>query len=69
MTRFIEGNTDMNTLSLAANRKDEAHKNYVSALEDYWLSYYKIRRLTLFDFVKGISISHEFDLELEAGQR
>ncbi|WP_455634776.1 TolC family protein [Parabacteroides sp.] len=62
MTRFIEGGTDMNTLTLASNRKDEANKNYIIALEDYWLSYYKIRRLTLHDFVKGISISSEFDL-------
>lgn len=61
MTRFIEGNTDMNTLTLASSRKDEANKNYIGALENYWLSYYKIRRLTLYDFVKGISISHEFD--------
>ena len=62
--RFIEGNADMNTLTLASNRKDEATQNYISALENYWLSYYKIRRLTLFDFVKGISISSAFDLEM-----
>lgn len=65
MTRFIEGSTDMNTLTLASSRKDEANKNYILALEDYWLSYYKIRRLTLYDFVKGISISSEFDLGLD----
>lgn len=65
MTRFIEGSTDMNTLTLASSRKDEANKNYIIALEDYWLSYYKIRRLTLYDFVKGLSISSEFDLGLD----
>lgn len=65
MTRFIEGSADMNTLTLASNRKDEANKNYISALENYWLSYYKIRRLALYDFVKGISISNEFDLDLD----
>lgn len=65
MSRFMEGTTDMNTLTLASNRKDQANKNYILALQSYWLSYYKIRRLTLFDFVKGISISNEFDWELE----
>lgn len=65
MTRFIEGSADMNTLTLASNRKDEANKNYITALENYWLSYYKIRRLALYDFVKGISISNEFDLDLD----
>lgn len=65
MSRFIEGSADMNTLTLASNRKDEANKNYITALENYWLSYYKIRRLALYDFVKGISISNEFDLDLD----
>ena len=51
--RFIIGQSDINSLSLALNRKDAAQKNYIAALKNYWLSYYKIRRLTLFDFEKG----------------
>ena len=51
--RFIIGQSDINSLSLALNRKDAAQKNYIAALKNYWLSYYKIRRLTLLDFEKG----------------
>lgn len=54
--RFIIGRSDINSLSLALNRKDAAQKNYIAALKNYWLSYYKIRRLTLFDFEKGEEI-------------
>jgi len=54
--RFIIGQSDINSLSLALNRKDAAQKNYIAALKNYWLSYYKIRRLTLFDFEKGKEI-------------
>ena len=54
--RFIIGQSDINSLSLALNRKDAAQKNYIAALKNYWLSYYKIRRLTLFDFEKGEEI-------------
>ena len=54
--RFIIGQSDINSLSLALNRKDAAQKNYIAALRNYWLSYYKIRRLTLFDFEKGKEI-------------
>lgn len=54
--RFIIGQSDINSLSLALNRKDAAEKNYIAALKNYWLSYYKIRRLTLFDFDKQQAI-------------
>lgn len=49
--RFIIGKSDINSLSIALTRKDTAEKNYISALRNYWLSYYKIRRLTMYDFV------------------
>ena len=65
MSRFMEGTTDMNTMTLASNRKDAATKNYIISLQSYWQSYYKIRRLTLYDFVKGISLSNEFDFNLD----
>ncbi len=48
--RFLIGKVDVNSLTLALNRQQTAQQNYVTALENYWLSYYKIRRLTLYDF-------------------
>ena len=48
--RFIIGSADINSLTLSLNRQKEAQKNYLSSLKNYWLSYYKIRKLTLFDF-------------------
>ena len=51
--RFITGNADVNTLTLSLNRKENATRNYLSALSHYWSLYYKIRKLTLFDFGKG----------------
>jgi len=59
--RFIIGKADINSLTLSLNRRQEASKNYISALQNYWLSHYKIRRLTLHDFERGISLSDEFD--------
>lgn len=54
--RFIIGKSDINSLSMALARKDTAEKNYIAALRNYWLSYYKIRRLTMFDFTKNCQI-------------
>ena len=59
--RFIIGKADVNSLTLSLNRQQEAQKNYISALQNYWLNYYKIRKLTLHDFESGISLSDKFD--------
>ena len=61
--RFVIGKADISSLTLAWNRQQEAQRNYVTALQNYWLSYYKIRKLTLFDFETGLSLSNEFDYE------
>jgi hypothetical protein len=42
-------------------KKQEAQKNYISALQNYWLNYYKIRKLTLHDFESGFSLADKFD--------
>ena len=59
--RFIIGKADINSLTLSLNRQQEAQQNYISALQNYWLNYYKIRKLTLHDFATGISLTDKFD--------
>lgn len=54
--RFIIGKSDINSLSMSLTRKDTAEKNYIAALRNYWLSYYKIRRLTMYDFTNNCQI-------------
>lgn len=61
--RFIIGKADINSLTLSLNRQQEAQRNYISALKNYWLYYYKIRKLTLHDFVSGFSLSEKFDYD------
>jgi outer membrane protein TolC len=58
--RFIIGKTDLNSLTLSLNRQNSAQRNYLSALRDYWLNYYKLRKLTLFDFLKQEEIKVNF---------
>lgn len=59
--RFIIGKADINSLTLSLNRQQQAQRNYISALQVYWQNYYKIRRLTLFDFASKLSLSDRFD--------
>ena len=59
--RFIIGKADVNSLTLSLNRLTTSEKNYIQALKNYWVSYYKLRKLCLFDFEKNISLSYQFE--------
>lgn len=59
--RFIIGKADINSLTLSLSRQQDAQRNYINALQNYWLSYYKIRKLTLHDFATGVSLATEYD--------
>lgn len=61
MQRFIIGKVDVNSLTLALNRQNTAQTNYITALRNYWKSYAKIKKLTLYDYEKGMSLSKDFD--------
>ena len=60
--RFIIGKADLNSITLSLQRRQEASKNYISALQNYWLSHYKLRRLTLYDFDRGLPITETLNL-------
>jgi outer membrane protein TolC len=63
--RFIIGKADINSLTLSLNRQQEAQRNYITAMQDYWQNYYKIRMLTLHDFATGFSLSEKFDYDMK----
>ena len=58
MQRFIIGKADLNTLTLAHQRVQNARKNYISSLANYWSSYFKIRKLTLYDFENDLPLNY-----------
>ena len=60
--RFLIGEADVNALLLAQNRKQTAEQNYIGALRCFWQTYYKLRRLTLHDFVQGCAITYDMEL-------
>ena len=60
--RFVVGKADISTLTLSLNRYKEAQRNYINSLKYYWSGYYKIKKLTLYDFEAQKDISILFDL-------
>lgn len=51
--RYRIGNILVTDLNLAIQEEASARQAYISALRGFWLAYYELRRLTLFDFATG----------------
>ena len=48
--RYVIGKNDVISLNLALTEKDRARRQYVEALQNFWIAYYTLRALTLHDF-------------------
>ncbi len=51
--RYTIGKIDITELFIAQQAKDEANQAYVRTLQQFWVSYFRLRRLTLHDFDAG----------------
>jgi outer membrane protein TolC len=54
--RYVIGKITNDILYLSQSDKDQSLLSYVQALRSYWNAYYRLRRLTLYDFEKGTVI-------------
>lgn len=48
--RFLRGSATINDLNIAQSQKDATASSYITAMRDYWVLFYTIRKLTLYDF-------------------
>lgn len=48
--RYLIGKIDITNLNIALTEKDTAKRSYLAALRAFWIAYYDMRRLTLYDF-------------------
>ncbi len=56
--RFILSDLSVTDLAIAMREKDQAKRDYIIALRDYWQAYYNLRFLTLYDFEKDQKITY-----------
>jgi outer membrane protein TolC len=60
--RYMIGKVnDVLELNNAQIDTDNANMGYVRSLKNYWVNYYKIRKMTLYDFENQLPISVNFD--------
>jgi outer membrane protein TolC len=50
--RYVLGDLSITDLSIAFAEKDQARRDFIGALRDYWTAFYQLRKLTLYDFEK-----------------
>jgi len=48
--RYLIGKIDITNLNIALTEKDTAKRSYLQALRSFWVAYYNLRKLTLYDF-------------------
>lgn len=63
--RFLIGKVDVIKLNMARNDRESARREYINAVKTYWNYYYRLRMLALYDFVKGESLTAEYDKIIE----
>ncbi|MCG6187900.1 TolC family protein [Maribellus maritimus] len=55
--RYIAEDISLTEYNIALEQKDYARQDYITALRDYWVTYYTIRILTLHDFENNRQLS------------
>ncbi len=58
--RYLAGDINLTEYNIAQQEKDQARRDHIVALRDYWLTYYSIRRITLFDFRNNKQIIYKY---------
>lgn len=59
--RFLIGKVDIIKLNIARNDLESARKSYINAVKTYWNYYYRLRMLTLFDFINARNLTAEYE--------
>lgn len=59
--RYYIGKIEIVELNLAIREEAEARRSYFTKLRSYWLAYYELRRLTMYDFENEIPLIREND--------
>jgi hypothetical protein len=52
---------DVIKLNIARNDRESARNGYINAVKTYWNYFYRLRMLTLYDFVKREMLTAEYD--------
>lgn len=58
LRKFQNGELSITDLNIALQEREQAKRDYIRSIQSYWVAYYRLRVLTLFDFEKGQNITY-----------
>jgi outer membrane protein len=65
LKKFQSGEISITDLNIALSERETAKRDYITSIENYWESYYRLRILTLYDFELNQKIMYENPMLLE----
>lgn len=60
--RFLIGKIDVLDLNIAQSERDAARDRYIAAMRNFWVYYYNMRKLTLYDLTGAKALNIDFEL-------
>lgn len=59
--RYYIGKIGITELGIAISEQESARRGYMNALRSFWLAFYELRQITLYDFERNISLVKKID--------
>jgi outer membrane protein len=57
--RYLLGDLSITDLGISSQENDQAKRDYVQSLRDFWSAYYQLRYLSLYDFERNRKITYK----------
>jgi len=59
LRKFQNGELSITDLNIALQEREKAKRDYIRSIQNYWVAYFRLRELTLYDFENGHNITYE----------
>jgi hypothetical protein len=58
LRKFQNGELSITDLNIALQEREKAKRDYIGSIRNYWVAYFRLRELTLYDFEEGHNITY-----------
>lgn len=58
LKKFQNGELSITDLNIALQEREAAKRDYIRSIQSYWIAYYRLRELTLYDFENNQNITY-----------
>lgn len=59
LKKFQNGELTITDLNIALQEREKAKRDYIRSIQNYWVAFYRLRELTLYDFEEEHNITYE----------